>query len=135
MAIATVRSATKLSTVSPRAVRNHRPPAGPARHLDGGHRFAQRADLVELDQHGVGGLLPDAARDALDIGDEQVVADQLDLIAQFAVEKLPALPVVFGQAVLEHHDRVFPHPVSHSSTISAAVTLRPSVRRLYTPSS
>ena len=38
---------------------------------------------------------------ALGVGDEQVVADQLHLAAQLAGQLLPAVPVVLGQAVLD----------------------------------
>ena len=51
------------------------------------------------------GLLVDALLQALGVGDEQVVADQLDLAAQLARQLLPAVPVVLGQAVLDGADR------------------------------
>ena len=46
-----------------RAVRDHIAPAGLAAHLDGFDGLGHRADLVQLDQHGVGRLLGDAAGD------------------------------------------------------------------------
>ena len=39
------------------------------------------------------------------VGDEQVVADELDLAAEFRGQLLPAGPVVLGQAVLDRADR------------------------------
>ena len=59
------------------AVRHHRGIAGLLRHAHGVERLAQRADLVDLDQDGVGDLLVDALLQAGDIGDEEIVADEL----------------------------------------------------------
>ena len=88
------------------AVRHHRRVAGAVGHIDGGERLGQRADLVDLDQDRVGGAFLDAAAEALDVGDEQVVADELQALAELVGRQLPALPVVLGQAVLDRHDRI-----------------------------
>ena len=40
------------------------------------------------------------------VGHEQVVADQLDLLAEGVGQSRPALPVVLGHAVLDRDDRV-----------------------------
>lgn len=93
------------------AMRHHRAPVRVVGKLHCRAGFGQAADLIELDQHGVGHVFLDAARDAFHVGDEQVVTDQLDPIAEYLVESLPAGPVVFGQAVFQHRDRVFRHPV------------------------
>ena len=50
-------------------------------------------------------LLVDALLQALGVGDEQVVADELHLVAQLVGQLLPAGPVVLGQAVLDRADR------------------------------
>src|SRR5688572_12366135 len=50
-------------------------------HVDGGKGLAERADLVDLHQDRVGSLRLDALLEELDVGDEQVVADKLDLLA------------------------------------------------------
>jgi hypothetical protein len=42
---------------------------------------------------------------ALGVGDEQVVADQLDLLAELVGQQLPAFEVVFRHAVLDRQDR------------------------------
>ena len=52
-----------------------------------------------------------AARDALGVGHEQVVADELDAVAEPLGQLLPAEPVVLGQAVLDRDDRVAGGPV------------------------
>ena len=59
------------------AVRDDGGVAGLAGHLDGVDRFGDGADLVELDQNRVGDAFGDAALQALGIGDEEIVADQL----------------------------------------------------------
>jgi hypothetical protein len=35
------------------------------------------------------------------VGDEQIVAHQLDLVAQTVGQQFPAVPVIFGTAVLD----------------------------------
>jgi hypothetical protein len=47
--------------------------------------LGERADLVDLDQDRVGDALVDAAGQALGVGDEQVVADELHPVAERAV--------------------------------------------------
>lgn len=93
------------------AVRHHGTPVGAIGQLHRCHSFTQRAGLVELDQHGVGGIGVDALLDALNIGDKHVIAHQFELTAKFTVEQLPAFPVVFRQAVFQHAEGVFLHPV------------------------
>ena len=76
-----------------------------AAELDGLEGLGDGADLVELDQDGVGDLLLDALLQALGVGDEEVVADELD-VAELLGEELPAVPVVLGEAVFERDDGV-----------------------------
>ncbi len=45
-------------------------------------------------------------RESLDVGDEQVVADELHARADTLRQRRPAVPVVFGHAVFDRHDRV-----------------------------
>ncbi|MNX46846.1 hypothetical protein D3C86_773940 [compost metagenome] len=75
-------------------------------HLDGGQGLGQGADLVDLDQDGVGRAEADAAVEAIGVGDEEVVADQLHALAEALGELGPAVPVVFGHAVLDREDGV-----------------------------
>ena len=81
------------------------------RHLDSVERLGQGADLVELDEHGIGGAELDALLDALNVRDKQIVADELDLLSKAVHEHLPAFPVILGHAVLEGDDRVLLHEV------------------------
>src|SRR5208282_1213814 len=76
-----------------------------ASQLDGVERLRQRADLVHLDEDAVGRILGYAFPQARCVGDKEVVAHQLHLVAQLARQLLPAGPVVLGQAVLEGSNR------------------------------
>ena len=49
----------------------------------------------------------DALAQEFDVRDEQVIADQLDLVAQFFGEHFPAPPIVLGAAVFDADDRIF----------------------------
>src|SRR5690606_20956945 len=91
-------------------VRDHRGIAGRVRHGDGLQRLAQGADLVDLDEDGVADAALDTLPEDPRVGDEQVVADQLHLVAQARGELLPAVPVVLGHAVLDGDDRVLVAP-------------------------
>ena len=63
-------------------------------------RFGERADLVEFDEDRIGNALVNAAFKPHRIGDEQVVAHQLDFVSHSLCHCLPAIPVVFAQTVL-----------------------------------
>src|SRR5712692_4133579 len=93
-----------------RAVRNDGRVARLTGHLDGLDRFGYRADLVELDQNGVGNLLRNPPRKNLRIGYKDVVADQLQLAAELLCKALPAVPVVLGHSVFERDDGELPRP-------------------------
>ncbi len=93
-----------------RAVRDHGRVARALGHLDGGEGFGQRPDLVDLDEDRVADALVDAFLQDLGVGDEQVVAHQLNVLAQALGQVLPAVPVAFGHAVLDGDDGVLVHP-------------------------
>ena len=81
--------------------------ARPVGQLDGVQGLGEGADLVELDEHAVAHAQLDSLADAAHVGDEEVVAHQLHLLAQLFGEHLPALPVVLGHAVFDGDDGVF----------------------------
>ena len=68
----------KVSSVSPVRWRDDRGVAVAAGELDGVEGLGDGADLVDLDEDGVGDAFVDAALQALGVGDEEVVADELD---------------------------------------------------------
>ena len=65
------------------AVRNNAGVTGAFGHLNGFQRLGQGADLVDLDQDGVGNPFFNAFFEDFAVGDEQIVADDLDFVAQF----------------------------------------------------
>ena len=69
--------------------------------LDGLERLGERTDLVDLDQNRVGSAQFDALLEALGVGNEQVVAHQLHLVADATGQLDPAIPVLLGHAVLD----------------------------------
>ena len=86
-------------------MRHHGGIAGALGHIDCCQCFGQRANLVDLDQDGIGGGGFDAARQPGDIGDEKVIPDQLHLAANFFGQQLPSRPVIFRHAVLNRGNR------------------------------
>ena len=61
---------------------------------------------LTLTRERVGGALRDAAGEALGVGDEEVVADELHLGAEALGHRVPALPVVLVERVLDGDQRV-----------------------------
>ncbi len=76
-------------------------------HFNRGKGFAQRADLVDFDEDGVGNGLVYAFFQNLGVGDEQIIADQLHFFAQALGQDFPAVPVAFVHAVFNADDGVF----------------------------
>ena len=68
-------------------------------------RFGDGANLIELDQRRVGGLLLDAATDEPRVSDEIIVSDNLDAAALRGGLTREARPVVFIEAILDGDDR------------------------------
>ena len=87
-------------------MRDHGRVAGLRRHLDRFERLGQRADLIRFDEDAVGDLALDALLQDGRVGHEQVVADELNLVAQTPAQERPAVPVVLGHAVLDRDDRI-----------------------------
>src|SRR5206468_8432131 len=70
------------------------------------YRLGERADLVHLDEDRVGDTPLDALLQPLRIRHEDVVADQLDALAEVTGQGRPGVPVVLGATVLDRDDRV-----------------------------
>ncbi len=87
-------------------VAHHRLVAVAVSEIDGVEGLGQGADLVDLHQECVGRTLDDAFFEALGVGDEEVVADELDLVADLIGECDPAVPVVFVERILDGNERV-----------------------------
>ncbi|OPY10884.1 MAG: hypothetical protein A4E69_03109 [Syntrophus sp. PtaB.Bin138] len=69
--------------------------------------FRYGADLVELDQDGIGCFLLNAAGNVLGVGYENIVPDNLNLIPLFRRLPAEALPVVLGKAVFNRDNGIF----------------------------
>src|SRR6516225_4294874 len=76
------------------------------RELDGGKGLGQGADLVDLDQDGIGAAVFDTVGQPLYVGDEEIVADQLAFAADHVGQLLPTVHIVFRHTVLDRHDRI-----------------------------
>src|SRR5262245_31580316 len=89
-----------------RAVRDHGrvlPRDGQPDRLE---RLRQRPDLIDLDEDRVLNALLDPAPQAVGARDEQVVADELQPVAQPLGQQPPVAPLVLREAVLDGHERV-----------------------------
>ena len=95
-----------VSSVSPLRCGDDRRIAGSFGHFDGFQGFRKGADLVDLDQDGVGNSFFDPFLEYFGVGDEQVVTDNLDALAQALGDEFPAVPVIFGHAVLNGDDGI-----------------------------
>src|SRR6266850_3853103 len=71
-------------------------------------RLRQRPDLVELDQDGVGGARLDSPLQNAGVGDEDIVADDLNPRSESFRHLPPSRPVPLRQTVLDGYDRVAP---------------------------
>ena len=96
----------KVSAVSPLRCEMTAAQPGAVRPLDRLEGLGQRADLVQFDEDRVARVLADAPFEELRVRDEEIVADELDAVAQLLGERLPVRPVVLRQAVLDGDDRV-----------------------------
>ena len=85
--------------------------AGCGRDRHGIQRLGDGANLVQLHQQGIAHSLGNALLENRQVGDEDVVADQLHLVAELLGQQLPAGPIRFGQAVLDRDHGILPCPV------------------------
>src|SRR5262245_24619410 len=79
--------------------------AGAMRRRDRIECFRHGSNLIELDEHRVPHVRIDALADNRRVRHEHVVAHEHDPGAEPFGERAPPLPVVFGQAILDRHDR------------------------------
>src|SRR5258708_19723264 len=93
-------------------MRNHRRISIAPRQIDRVQSFTYGANLIHLDQNRVRNALLNATSEPLRIGDKQIVADKLYLVAELVGENAPALPVVFAEAAFNRNNPILaaPHP-------------------------
>ena len=86
--------------------------------------LGQRADLIHLDQEGVGHIGIDTTLQALGVGDKEIIADKLHAITDRLGDVGVAGPVILGQGILDRDHRevveqalvVGGHPLSRASS-------------------
>jgi len=113
-----------------RAVRHDRGVAGAMGVGDGLQRLGQGADLVDLDQDRIGDAPLGPDRQPPGVGDEDVVADQLDAVAEPVGQRLPAFQIVLGHAILDRGDRIGVASSARKSAISGGDSVRPPSHRV-----
>ena len=86
-------------------MRHHRRVAVRLGQPHGFDRLGERPDLIHLDQDRVADAALDPLLQPLRIGDEEVVADQLNAITELLCQLRPGVPVVLGEPVLDRDDR------------------------------
>ena len=74
--------------------------------FDGIEGLGEGSDLVHLDEDGVCDAHLDALAEEIDVGDEQVVADELGGLAEFVGDDFPTIPVVLGATVFDRDDGI-----------------------------
>jgi hypothetical protein len=89
-----------------RAVRHHHAPTGSLGHITCLDRLGHCPDLVDFKQKCIAQLLFDASFDALRIGDEQVVTDDLNFIAKLLRHLCVRLEVILVERVFDADHRV-----------------------------
>ena len=71
------------------------------------HTLHRRANLVDFDENRVCAAEFDTFFEVLDVGNEEVVANELAAVTDEVGENLPAFPVAFGHAVFNRVDGEF----------------------------
>jgi hypothetical protein len=71
---------------------------------DGFQRLGECSYLIQFDQDRIGASRLDALSKEFRVRDEEIVADDLDLVPDGIRKLFPSVPVVFGHAVLERDD-------------------------------
>ena len=112
--VATARSAMVVSSVSPeRCEMTQVKPAARAISIVSSVSVSVPIwlSLIRIELRGV---FADAAFQALGIGHEEIVADELHARAKLPRQRLPSRPVVLGEAIFDRDDRVAVDPIAHT---------------------
>ena len=105
---ATARSAMVVSCCLTGTMRSNSCVTGLVSHLNCFQCLRHRTNLIQLNQDGVSAAHLDTLGQALRIGNEQVVANQLYLVAQTCLgQLLPAFPIFLIQTILDGDNRIF----------------------------
>ena len=82
-------------------MRNYEPPARCLARLDRFNRFRHCANLVQLDEHGIGRLLSNATLNEVSVRDVKIISHYLGPIAQCCRQRAEAVPVILAKSVLD----------------------------------
>ena len=85
-------------------MRDHDAPAGGLGVEAGLDGLGDGADLVDLEEEGVAGLLLDGHGDTSGVGDQEIITDDLDLLADGLTEEIVGLPVILIEGILDGDD-------------------------------
>ena len=88
------------------AVRDHDAPASPLGHVAGLDGLSDRADLINLEQEGIAELLVNTGLDALGVGNEEIITDNLDTVTDLLGHLNIGGEVVLVEGILNGDDRV-----------------------------
>src|SRR5262245_66546894 len=72
----------------------------------GRESFRETTDLIDLHENGIGRTGIDAPLQASFISDEDIVPNQLNLLAQCLSHETPPVPVVFGKTIFNGNNRI-----------------------------
>src|SRR5580700_8468569 len=89
-----------------RTMGDNRAETGLLRHRYAIERLGERSDLVHLDEDCVRGGFFDAAFEEAHVGDEEIVADELDALPERLRQRHPAGPIALREAVFDRDDRI-----------------------------
>ena len=76
------------------------------RQFDRVQGFGQCADLVHFHQQRIGAAFFDTFGQTGRVGDKEIIAHQLHLVANRIGQFFPTCPIIFGHAILDGQDRV-----------------------------
>ena len=85
----------------PRAVRSHDAPTGLLGHLHGRDGLGNGANLVDLEEEASASLLVDGTRDLLNVGDSEVITNNLEVLPVLGGELGPVGPVILVEGILD----------------------------------
>ena len=106
-----------------RARRDDGSPSGALASVQRRLGFSHGAGLVGFDQHGVAGAGSGRVLHARGIGHQEIVTDDLHILARGRGEFFHAFGVVFGDRILDRDDRVALQPSEQQLAQAVAVQL------------
>jgi len=82
-------------------------PTGFMSHIYSINGLGNGSDLIQFNQHTIGYVIFNAFGNNCRIGNENIIANNLNFIAQFGIHFFPSAPVIFCQAIFNRANRIF----------------------------